>query len=191
MRTKDTLASTLLNGFVSCLWVHQGVRSASSEDQRFIGQAVNTAKSADAVVLAIGQDMTMAGEGHDAKNISLTEAQSSLVEQVAKAAKKPVVVLLLSATPLDISRILANPQVGAVLHLGVPSVTVLGVSDILYGDASPAGKTVQTFYESSYQDQISIFDFGMRPGPSKFARPDCSSHNLTSCPRGTNPGRSQ
>jgi hypothetical protein len=39
-----------------------------------------------------------------------------------------------------------------------------------------------------YQDQISIFDFNMRPGPSTFARPDCFL-NESECPRGTNPGR--
>jgi len=94
---------------------------------------------------------------HDATNISFTGAQSALIEQVAAAAKKPVVVLVLSATPLDLSAVLANPKVGAVLHLGVPSVTVLGVSAVLYGDESPAARTVQTFYNSSYQDQISIF----------------------------------
>lgn len=42
----------------------------------------------------------------------------------------------------------------------------------------------------AYQDQISIFDFNMRPGPSPFARPDCTdSANPAACPRGTNPGR--
>ena len=35
---------------------------------------------------------------------------------------------------------------------------------------------------------ISIFDFHMRPGPSTYARPDCSLP-ATFCPRGTNPGR--
>merc|ERR1719263_1861004 len=54
---------------------------------------------------------------------------------------------------------------------------------------SPAGRTIQTIYPSSYQDQISIFDFNMRPGPSAFARPDCTDHNVSKCPRGTNPGR--
>ena len=49
---------------------------------------------------------------------------------------------------------------------------------------------VQTVYPSSYQDAISIFDFNMRPGPSTFARPDCTnSANPSACPRGTNPGR--
>ena len=40
-----------------------GVRGASSEDQRFIGQAVNVAKGADRVVLAVGTDLTMGQEG--------------------------------------------------------------------------------------------------------------------------------
>merc|ERR1712151_178781 len=57
------------------------------------------------------------------------------------------------------------------------------------GDESPAGRTIQTVYESSYQDQISIFDFNMRPGPSPFARPDCTNHDASQCPRGKNPGR--
>jgi len=82
-----------------------------------------------------------------------------------------------------------DKKVGAVLLLGQPSVTVLGVGEILYGDKSPAGRTIQTIYESSYQDQISIFDFNMRPGPSAFARPDCTNHDESQCPRGANPGR--
>ena len=108
---------------------------------------------------------------------------------MAAAAKQPVVVALLTATPLDISKLLANPKVGAILHLGQPSVTVLGAGPLLYGDRSPAGRTIQTIYPSAYQDQISIFDFGMRPGPSPFARPDCTNQNESACPRGTNPGR--
>jgi len=97
--------------------------------------------------------------------------------------------VIMTATPLDISALLANPKVGAVLHLGQPSVTVLGIGDLLYGDKSPAGRTIQTVYPAAYQDQISIFDFGMRPGPSPFARPDCTNHDVSKCARGVNPGR--
>jgi hypothetical protein len=42
------------------------------------------------------------------------------------------------------------------------------------GGRSPAGRTIQTIYPSDYQNQISIFDFNMRPGSSKFVRPDCN-----------------
>jgi hypothetical protein len=166
-----------------------GVPNVKSEDQSGIPAAVQMAKDADTVVLAVGTDLSWAAEGHDAMNISFTDAQSALIEQVAAAAKKPVVVVVMTATPLDLSAVLANPKVGAVLHLGQPSVTVLGVGEVLYGMKSPAGRTIQTVYPSSYQDEISIFDFGMRPGPSTFARPDCALKDPSKCPRGTNPGR--
>merc|ERR1719502_46045 len=93
-----------------------------------------------------------------------------------------------TATPLDISAQLANPKIGAILHVGQPSVTIVGVGELLYGKTSPAGRTVQTIYPASYGDQVSIFDFNMRPGPSTFPRPDCPAP-YTDCKMGTNPGR--
>ena len=132
--------------------------------------------------------MKWSSEGHDAETINFTAASAALIQQVAAAAKKPITVVLLTATPLDISALLANPKVGAVLHTGQPSVTILGIAELLFGKVSPAGRTIQTIYPASYQDGISIFDFGMRPGPSPFARPDCTGKE-PGCPRGTNPGR--
>ena len=53
--------------------------------------------------------------GHDATSISLPPSQLSLVQTVTKAAKagSPVVVVMMTATPLDLSSILANPKVTA------------------------------------------------------------------------------
>ena len=166
-----------------------GVPNAISTNMSGIPAAVALAKTVDTVVLAVGTDLDWAAEGHDAKSISFTHAQTVLISEVAAAAKKKIVVVLFTATPLDISALLANDKVGAVLHVGQPSVTVLAVAELIYGKVSPAGRTVQTFYESAYQDEISIFDFGMRPGVSSFVRPDCTSPNGTGCPLGTNPGR--
>lgn len=95
----------------------------------------------------------------------------------------------MTATPLDISSLLTNPKVGAILHTGQPSVTILGIKELLYGHVSPAGRLIQTIYPAAYAGQISIFDFNMRPGPSPFARPDCTVQPASQCPRGTNPGR--
>jgi len=127
-----------------------------------------------------------AAEGHDAGSISFNDAQRQLINQAAAAAKRPVIVVVFTATPLDLSEILANPKVGAVLHVGQPSVQTLGIGDLIFGLKVPAGKTIQTVLPSSYADQISIFDFNMRPGPSAWPRPDCKG---TNCPNGTNPGR--
>jgi len=166
-----------------------GLPSVASNDTSGIGDAVAAADDADAVVVALGTDLSWAAEGHDATSIELTAAQLELCERVAEAAAgKPVVVVLLTATPLDVSRVLANERVGAVAHLGQPSVTVLGLAELLYGRRSFAGRAVQTVYPAAYADQISIFDFNMRPGPSAFARPDCAQEE-SQCPRGSNPGR--
>ncbi|CAJ1441850.1 unnamed protein product [Effrenium voratum] len=175
------------NGQVKTVSV-AGVPNVLSEDQSGIPAAVEAAKKADTVLLAVGTDLTWSEEGHDAKSISFTAAQAALIEKVAAAAKKPVVVVTMTATPLDLSAVLGNSKVGAILHLGQPSVAVKGVAPLLYGESSPAGRAIQTVYEHSYQDQISIFDFNMRPGPSDFARPDCT-EAASKCPKGTNPGR--
>lgn len=69
------------------------------------------AAAADTVILAVGTDLGWSSEGHDASNISFTDAQLAMVEQCAAAAKKPVIVVVCTATPLDISSMLANPKV--------------------------------------------------------------------------------
>ena len=60
------------------------------------------------------------------------------------------------------------------------------MADVIFGAKVPAGRTIQTIYDSAWQNSVSIFDMGMRPGPSDFPRPDCSAEQ---CPNATNPGR--
>jgi hypothetical protein len=163
-----------------------GVPNVLSEDTSGIPAAVAMAAAADTVVLAVGTDLTWAHEEHDATSIRFTAAQLELIEKVAEAAKKPVLVVTMTATPLDLTAVLANPKVGAVLHLGQPSLSVLGAGDVIFGKKSPAGRTIQTVYPGSYADEVSIFDFNMRPGTSVFPRPDCTA---APCLNGTNPGR--
>jgi len=168
------------------------VRDNGSVDviyEQDLEKAVAAASTVDAVVLALGTDLNYAREGRDAPSIRLPDAQLRLATEVAAASRKPIIIVLLTATPLDISQLMANDKIGAVAHLGQPSVAVVGLSDVLYGRRSFAGRAVQTVYPSSYEDQISIADFNMRPGPSVFARPDCAMKNVSRCPRGVNPGR--
>jgi len=138
--------------------------------------------------LVVGSDLDWAREGQDAVNISFSYGQAKLISQVASAAKRPVVLVTITAVPLDLTDQLANPKIGAILHAGQPSVTTPGVADVLYGTKVPAGRLVQTILPQAYQNQISIFDFNMRPGPSVWPRPDCKVP-LKQCPNGTNPGR--
>jgi hypothetical protein len=55
---------------------------------------------------------------------------------------------------------LSNDKVGAIIHAGQPSVTVSGVADLIFGRAVPAGRMIQTIYDTAFADKVSIFDFG-------------------------------
>lgn len=165
-----------------------GVPSVLSPDTSHIQAAATMAAAADAVVLVVGCDLSCGAEGHDANTIAMSGAQLQLIEAVASAAKSPVTVVTLTHIPLDISAVLQNDKVGAVLHAGQVSVQTLGVGDVLFGKRVPAGRTVQTVYAASYADEISIFDFNMRPGSSVWPRPDCPKP-YKNCKNGTNPGR--
>ena len=182
-----TMADAVASASGAKVTVALGVPNVLSGDTSGIAAAVALAKNADEVILAVGTDLSWAHEEHDAENITLTAAQTQLIAQVAAAAKKPVVMVTYTATPLDISAQLANPKIGAVMHVGQPSSTILGVGKLLFGQVSPAGRTVQTVYPAQYAADVSIFDFNMRPGPSAFPRPDCAGGCGSS--NGTNPGR--
>ena len=176
-----------------------GVSSVLSDDTANVSKAAALAKTADVVVLVLGTDLGVACENRDAVNITFSDGQLALAAAVAAAAKRPITVVTLTATPLDLTPLLNNPMVGAILHAGQPSIQTLGIGDLLFGKASPAGRAIQMVYPAAYQHQISPLDFNMRPGPSHWPRPDskgpCTDPMLApivpsaDCVLGTNPGR--
>ena len=160
----------------------KGVPDVGSADQSGIPAAAAAAAAADLVVLAIGSDLMLEREGHDRTDISLSAAQQALIAAVAAAAKNPIVALVFYGGAVDISPLLNNSKVASVLMLGQPSVQVVGAGDVIFGRTldgravAPAGRMSQMVYPADYVNQVSMFDFGMRPGPSAW-------------PPGTNPGR--
>ena len=112
--------------FVPLTSAISGIPNVTSSDESGIPDAVEAAKNADQVVLAVGTDLTWAMEGHDAESITFTDAQAKLIKEVSAAAKRPVALVLMTATPLDLSDVLSNDKIGAILHVGQPSVTIYG-----------------------------------------------------------------
>jgi len=153
-----------------------GLPSVLSNDTSGFTDAIAAAKAADLVVLALGLDGTVEGEGDDRTSIDLPSGQKQLVAAITAAVTRPVVAVILTGGAVDLSSLLSNSMVGAILEAGQPSVTVLGVADLIFGEAVPAGRMVQTTYPADYVNQVSMFDMGMRPGPSNW-------------PPFTNPGR--
>lgn len=94
-----------------------GTSSVLSNNLSMIDAAVSTAQQADQVVLVLGTDLSWAAEGQDAKSIVLNKGQQVLVDRVTAAATRPVVIVLLTATPLDLTDILNNPKGWCVLKI--------------------------------------------------------------------------
>ncbi len=98
---------------------------------------------ANTVVLALGESNMVTGERRSLSNISLTSNQIELIKK-AKSTGKKVVGILFCGRPLAMEGI--AEYLDAIIyawHSGSESASA--VTDILFGDAVPSGKTAVTF----------------------------------------------
>ena len=115
-------------------------RPASIED------AVSAAKKSDVVVMFVGELAGMTGEASSRASLDLPGDQMKLIDAVI-ATHKPVVLVLESGRPLDISW--APDRVSAIIqawYLGVQSGNA--IAHTLLGDASPSGRLPVTWPRS-------------------------------------------
>ncbi|MGC4250269.1 MAG: beta-glucosidase BglX [Sphingobium sp.] len=115
-----------------------------------IAKAVEAAKAADIVLLAIGESQDMSGEAQSRTVIEIPSAQQALADAVA-AAGKPVVVLLRHGRALALHDGVANAQaILATWFLG--SETGHAIADLLFGRVDPSGKLPVSFPWESGQE---------------------------------------
>lgn len=114
--------------------------------------AVEAASGADAVVVCLGEKRNWSGENCSRSTIALPEIQEKLLEAVSRAGK-PVVVLLASGRPLDLTRI--EPYADAMMEIWQPGVCGgNAVAGLLSGRYNPSGKLAVTFPYTSGQIPI-------------------------------------
>ena len=138
--------------------------------------AQQAAEQADVAVVTLGLSQEWSGEAASLTSISLPQAQKLLLERVHESGK-PVVVLLVTARPLDIKEECALAD--AVLVTWHPG-TMAGkaLADVLSGDVNPSGKLTMTFpYELG---QVPIFYNQKRTGRPTDALTSQSSDKYTS-----------
>jgi beta-glucosidase len=121
----------------------------NDDSLQYIESALQIARSADIVVLALGENWDMTGEAASRASLGLPGVQQQLFEQV-QALGKPVVVVLMNGRPLCIPEL--DQKADAILetwYLG----TMAGpaITDVLYGDYNPSGRLTTTFPRSEGQ----------------------------------------
>lgn len=121
--------------------------------EEMIKEAVQTAKSADVVVLALGEAHGMSGEAASRTRIRIPENQQALLKAL-KETGKPIVLLTFNGRPLALET--ESELADAMMVVWFPGHQAgLAIADVLFGDYNPSGKLPMTFPRS--EGQIPIY----------------------------------
>jgi beta-glucosidase len=129
------------------------IPSNPDEDRKQIAEAVDVAKRADVIVLAIGGNEQTSREAWslvhmgDRTSLDLIGRQEELVKAMV-ATGKPVIVFLFNGRPLSINYVSQNvPVIFECWYLG--QETGAAVAEVLFGDFNPGGKLPITIPRSA------------------------------------------
>jgi beta-glucosidase len=116
-------------------------------------EAVAVARSADIVIMSVGERRDMSGEAKSRSNIHLPGVQEELIKAV-NATGKPVVVLINAGRPLVFTW--TSENVPAILYTWwLGSEAGNAIADVLVGDYNPSAKLPISFPRS--EGQIPIY----------------------------------
>ncbi|MCM3725788.1 glycoside hydrolase family 3 C-terminal domain-containing protein [Neobacillus cucumis] len=139
-----TLIEGLKSKFVnqSNLLFAEGCR-VDSEMEGGIEEALQQAKQADVIILALGENSVMSGEAASRMDIELPEAQRKLTEEMIKLGK-PTVLVLTNGRPLVLEWF--DKNVDAIVETWfLGSEAGHAITDVLVGDYNPSGKLTMSF----------------------------------------------
>ncbi|AQK74984.1 putative beta-D-xylosidase 7 [Zea mays] len=155
----------VLQGYVKDTSFVAGCNSAAC-NVTTIPEAVQAASSADSVVLFMGLDQDQEREEVDRLDLTLPGQQQTLIESVANAAKKPVILVLLCGGPVDVSFAKTNPKIGAILWAGYPGEAGgIAIAQVLFGEHNPGGRLPVTWYPQDFT-RVPMTDMRMRADPA-------------------------
>lgn len=133
-------------------WGDSSQLNDAESDTKLIAEAVEVAKAADVVVLAVGGNEDTNKEAWadnhlgDRDSLDLVGRQNDLVKAVLETGK-PTVVMLINSGPLSINYIAEKvPAILECFYLG--QETGVAVADVLFGDYNPGGKLAVSFPRS-------------------------------------------
>ena len=112
-------------------------------DKGGMAEAVRVARSADVVILALGEAAVMNGEGASRANLTLPGIQQELAKAIA-ATGKPTVALISSGRGLDLTWEAENLD-ALLLTWSLGSEAGRAAADVIFGDYNPSGKLPISF----------------------------------------------
>ncbi|OMP12651.1 hypothetical protein COLO4_02915 [Corchorus olitorius] len=145
--------------------IHEkGCEFVNCTDTKLVSSAANAAKKADATILFMGINLDIEAEWVDRTDILLPNYQTHLVNAVADAANGPVILVIMSAGPIDISFAKINPKIGSIIWAGYPGEQGgRAIADVVFGNYNPGGRLTVTWYEGDYVEKLPMTSMPLRP----------------------------
>jgi beta-glucosidase len=123
-----------------------------TDSEAGFAEAIDAAKQADVVVMALGESSEMSGEAGSRAHLDLPGNQEKLLEQVAETGK-PIVLLVFSGRPLVLDW--AAKHVPAMMEAWFPGTEAgNAIADLMFGDAVPSGKLPMSFPRAVGQEPL-------------------------------------
>lgn len=145
-----------------------GCANVACTGNNLIAGAVQTAGNADATVLIVGGDLTLEAEALDRTSLLLPGQQQQLVSQVTAASKGPVVLVIMSGGPFDITFAKDDNKISAILWVGYPGQAGgAAIADVIFGEYNPGGKLPVTWYPEEFVVSVSMTNMEMRPNTAR------------------------
>jgi beta-glucosidase len=131
--TYPTIKLNIAKGFTDC----------RAQFTDLFAEAIAAAKASDVVLMFMGEDNNMSGEGNSRANIGLPGLQEQLI-QLISLEKKPTVLVLNAGRSLILTHIL--PLVQSILYTWqLGTMAGPAIIDLLFGVSVPSGKSPITF----------------------------------------------
>ncbi|KAH9323706.1 hypothetical protein KI387_018345, partial [Taxus chinensis] len=115
-----------------------GCENVACSSETMFNQAIGIAKEADEVVLVVGLDLTQEREEQDRVSLNLPGEQQKLIFEVSRAAKRPVVLVILCGGPVDVSFAVKESSISSIIWAGYPGEAGgQALAEIIFGDHNP------------------------------------------------------
>lgn len=128
------------------------IENEKEREKELLEEAIEVAKKADVIVLAIGEHYRQSGEACSRANIEISQIQQNLLTELAKLNKK-IVAILFNGRPLVLKDI--SEKVDALLEVWFPGTEgANAITDVIFGEVNPSGKLTMSFPQATGQCPI-------------------------------------
>lgn len=128
-----------------------GCNGTTCEGEDLVADAVSISREADAIIIFAGLNLIQEREKLDRTSLLLPGYQQKLIQAIAKIANaKPVVLVIISGGPVDLSFAKEDDRIQSILWVGYPGEAGgQAIAEVIFGDYNPG----KSFYCYRYYFQ--------------------------------------